>query len=125
MIKKGDNYVKKDKYSIIVQFDTATGAYLDMLTDEYKETYSSILRKLIESQFTFILDSDICFELAASAKHTNPKMTRRLPIHLDEYTKALLDELAEESRLSASDVLRGMVISKFNFFLEHRNQTSH
>lgn len=117
--------LRKDKYSITIQFDTATGAYLDILTDYYKETYSSILRKLIESQFTFILDSDICFDLAASAKHTNPKMAHHLPVHLDEYTKALLDELVEESRLSASDVLRGMVISKFNFFLEHRNQTSH
>ena len=117
--------LKEDKYLINVLFDTATGAYLDILTDNYKDNYSTILRKLIESQFTFILDSGICFDLAASVRNTNPLMTCHLPIQLDEYTKALLDELSEESRLSPSDVLRGMVISNFNFVLKNRNQSSH
>lgn len=117
--------LKTNKYSITVQFDTATGAYLDILTDYYKETYSSILRKLIESQFTFILDSDICFDLAASTESKTSQMTLPLPVLLDEYTKALLDEITEESRLSSSDVLRGMVINNCNLVLQSRNQASH
>jgi hypothetical protein len=117
--------LRTSKYSITVQFDTATGAYLDILTDYYKETYSSLLRKLIESQFTYILDSNICFDLAASTEHKNSQMTLRLPVILDEYTKTLLDEISEESRLSRSDVLRGMVISNCNLVLQSRNQASH
>jgi len=107
-----------NKYSIIIQFDTATGACLDALANFYEDTHSSVLRKLIESQFRFIFDSDICFDLAASAELKDFPMSPHFPIRLDEYTKVLLDELVVESGLSRSDVLRGMVITNCNLVLQ-------
>ena len=110
---------------ISLQFDNATGVCLDALANFYDDTHSSVLRKLIESQFRFIFDSDICFDLAVSGEVKDFPMSPHFPIRLDGYTKALLDELVEESGLSRSEVLRGMVINNCNLILHDIKRESH
>lgn len=114
----------RNNFSITIQLDSATGAYLDALVDYYNDSYSSILRKLIESQFRFILESDICFNLAASHKLKSTRTEFDIPLRLDAYTKTLLDELVDESGLSYSEVLSGMVVNNCNLVLRSIEQCS-
>lgn len=122
LCKKGENMLNTNRFIINIQFDSATGARLDALVVFYEDTHSSLLRKLVESQFLYILDSDTCFDLLESEKIADSQITPRFPVRMDEYTLALLDELVEESGLSRSEILRGMVINNCKLLLTNIEQ---
>lgn len=114
-----------EDFDILILLDAVTVGYLYDLVDFFEDAHSSILRKLIQSQYTSIVNAESGARSVLSVGLDIPPENHRISVRMDEYTLALLTNLVEESGLSRSAILRAMVYHAFNIFIQNPKESIH
>ena len=105
---------KNEKYTIAISLDTVSTAYLEAIFNySDKSTLSSVFRNLVKAQFDDIIETEACYTCLLSAEFDSFPNSHDFSIRMDKESLELLDCLVDESGMSRSAVLRGMVIREF------------
>ena len=114
-----------EHFVISIYLDAVTVDYLYDLVDFFEDAHSSVLRKLVHSQYASIVNAESGAYSVLSVGLDIPPENYRISVRMDEYTLALLINLSEESGLSCSAIIRAMVYHAFNVFLQQPEESIH
>jgi len=105
---------KNEKYVISISLNAISTAYLEAIFNySDKSTLSSVFRSLVKNNFEDILESEACYTCLLSAEFDSFPNSQDFTIQMDKESLDLLDCLVDETGMSRSAVLRGLVIREF------------
>lgn len=105
---------KNEKYVISISLNAISTAYLEAIFNySDKSTLSSVFRSLVKNNFEDILEAEACYTCLLSAEFDSFPNSQDFTIQMDKESLDLLDCLVDETGMSRSAVLRGLVIREF------------
>jgi|GEM_PF-5228237 len=105
---------KNEKYVISISLNAISTAYLEAIFNySDKPTLSSVFRSLVKNNFEDIIESEACYTCLLSAEFDSFPNSQDFSIRMDKESLDLLDCLVDETGMSRSAVLRGLVIREF------------
>jgi len=114
---------KHNEFVISISLDTVTVACLDALVYYFDHSRSWVMRKLVERHYESTIDPEADYKDELSAEFDFFPKTHRFSILMDELSLDLLDDLVDESELSHSAVLRGLVLREFRELVFNLKET--